>query len=89
MKTLRNILSETLIEQGSDYYATGENLDEIMRVFREEQILAIIEHDCQLLDVDRWVILEELLNQELDYESAMRIEKAFYESDIETLDLAY
>lgn len=89
MKELRNKLKEKLVKQGSSHYVESEHLDELMRVFREEQILAIVEHNCQLTDIGRWVILERLLNQRLNYESAMRIERAFYESDIETLDLAY
>lgn len=82
---LRDKVIKELKTQGREY----EDIDDIMKVFRENQLTALVENGWDLWDLDEWVAMEKLIGVELNENDALKVMKVYWDKDIVIADLPY
>lgn len=75
--------------QGHPHPEEDGTLDEFMNGGdRQAMYDEAVENNYHLGDVDRWFHLLDVMGIDLNFETAMKIDRALYEADLETMELA-
>lgn len=85
-ESLGDRVREDMIRQGREFM-TVVHLSSVMKSFSEDKLETMLAEELDLIDLDRWVALEELMGIELEYKEYADIERAMYKNDIEILEL--
>lgn len=80
---LRGELDFILKRQGFCYTS-----NDIIDVFSIYKLNEMIKNNIDLVDMDRWNAIEDMLGKEISFSDAMHIANKLWEEDIEVLELA-
>lgn len=82
-KELKAKLQSLLKAQGREDMA-----DDIMKDFTLDKINTMVNENIDLIDMDRWVLIENLLKRSITFKDAMFIANKLWEQDIEVLEIS-
>lgn len=83
LETLKDNIINLLGDKNS-----AEIIDDMFKIFRRDQLEAMVENEITLSFMDRWIIAERIAKKKLSYDEADSIIEGFYQAEVDILELA-